>query len=66
MEKMKGKILMSKTNGVLFKIEDEFEKEGKKYYSISEVVNGEKYEVSKEFFDRGIMKVMKIMELEYK
>lgn len=58
---MVGKMLKSKINGHLFLVAEEKEEQGKRYYIIQDLATGGKYCWGKEWFEKGLMQNLEIV-----
>lgn len=59
-----GKTLKSKINGALFIVDGEFDDAGRKYYSIIDLASGKHIATGKEWFEKGVMQNLEIINAE--
>ena len=57
-----GKILKSKINGALFFVEDLKNENGNEYYIIIDLKSGFRFGSSKDWFEKGVMQNLEIVE----
>lgn len=59
---MVGKTLKSKINGELFCVDELFKESGKQYYSVRHIASGKITAIGKEWFEKGYMQNLEIVE----
>ena len=58
---MLGKMLKSKINGALFIVDGEFTDAGREFYSVLDMASGKHFAVGKEWFERGLMQNLEVL-----
>ena len=61
---MVGRTLKSKINGNLFFVEKLYTEDGRQYYDIRDLAGGGLYYCGKEWFEKGLMQNLEIVNAE--